>query len=182
MADHGRGGGGSRGHEDGGSGRTGSGGAGDIRETVELRRLRGRIDALDRRIVRLLNERAELAREVGREKRRQGRRGVRDLEREREVLLRVAMANLGPMRQADLLAIYRRMIAAARAIETADGTAERQRAAASGAVDTPPAERDPGAIGTLGTAARPARGPGGGPRAPHLADDGADGEPPAGGG
>ena len=34
-------------------------------ETPELRRLRRRIDALDRRIVALLNERAELAREAG---------------------------------------------------------------------------------------------------------------------
>ncbi len=37
-------------------------------ETPELRRLRRRIDALDRRIVALLSERAELGREVGREK------------------------------------------------------------------------------------------------------------------
>jgi chorismate mutase len=34
-------------------------------ETPELRRLRRRIDALDRRIVGLLNERAELARAAG---------------------------------------------------------------------------------------------------------------------
>ncbi len=37
-------------------------------ETAELRRLRHRIDALDRRIVELLNERTALARQVGREK------------------------------------------------------------------------------------------------------------------
>ena len=36
-------------------------------ETPELARLRQRIDALDRKIVGLLNERAELGREVGRE-------------------------------------------------------------------------------------------------------------------
>ena len=63
---------------------------------AELRRLRRRIDALDRRIVALLNERAELARDVGREKVASGRRAVRDAEREREVLLRVSMANDGP--------------------------------------------------------------------------------------
>jgi len=34
-------------------------------ETPELARLRQRIDALDRKIVGLLNERAELGREVG---------------------------------------------------------------------------------------------------------------------
>jgi len=89
-------------------------------EPPELARLRRRIDALDRRIVALLNERAELGREVGRAKQAAGRRSVRDLEREREVLLRVALANLGPLAQADLLAIYRRLIAATRAVEERD--------------------------------------------------------------
>ena len=64
---------------------------------AELRRLRRRIDALDRRIVALLNERAELAREAGRAKAPAGRRAIRDAEREREVLLRVTMANDGPL-------------------------------------------------------------------------------------
>jgi chorismate mutase/prephenate dehydratase len=94
-------------------------------ETPELRRLRGRIDALDRRIVALLNERAELGREVGREKVAAGRRAIRDAEREREVLLRVTMANTGPIGQADLLAIYRRLSSATRALEARD----RERAA-----------------------------------------------------
>ena len=97
-------------------------------ETPELRRLRRRIDALDRRIVVLLNERAELGRAVGREKASLGRSSVRDLEREREVLLRVTMANLGPLPQADLLAIYRRLISATRALEAAD----RRRTRTSG--------------------------------------------------
>jgi chorismate mutase / prephenate dehydratase len=89
-------------------------------ESAELRRLRRRIDALDRRIVGLLNERAELGRAVGHEKFTAGRRAVRDAEREREVLLRVTMANTGPMPQADLLAVYRRLIAVSRALETRD--------------------------------------------------------------
>lgn len=89
-------------------------------ETSELRRLRQKIDALDRRIVGLLNERAELAREVGRAKTRLGRRAIRDGDREREVLLRVTMANQGPIPQADLLALYRRLIAATRALEARD--------------------------------------------------------------
>ena len=95
-------------------------------ETPELRRLRRRIDALDRRIVGLLNERAELGREVGREKSAAGRRLVRDAEREREVLLRVTMANTGPMPQADLLAIYRRLIAATRALEARDRARDKR--------------------------------------------------------
>ena len=93
-------------------------------ETPELARLRKRIDALDRKIVGLINERAELGREVGREKMAAGRRAVRDAEREREVLLRVTMANTGPIPQADLLAIYRRLIAATRALETRDRARE----------------------------------------------------------
>ena len=89
-------------------------------ETPELRRLRRRIDALDRKLVTLLNERAELARAVGHEKTRVGWRVVRDVEREREVLLRVSMANTGPLAQADLLALYRRLIQATRALEARD--------------------------------------------------------------
>jgi chorismate mutase/prephenate dehydratase len=89
-------------------------------ESLELRRLRQRIDALDRRIVGLLNERAELTREVGRAKVAAGWRAIRDGDREREVLLRVTMANQGPLPQQDLLVIYRRLMAAARALEARD--------------------------------------------------------------
>ncbi|MDQ6794031.1 MAG: chorismate mutase [Chloroflexota bacterium] len=93
-------------------------------ESEEVRRLRRKIDAVDRRIVGLLNERAELGRAVGREKAADGRRAIRDAEREREVLLRVTMANTGPMPQADLIAVYRRLIAVARALETRDRSAD----------------------------------------------------------
>ncbi len=92
----------------------------DQPEPAEVVRLRRRIDALDRRIVALLNERAELGREVGRATAAAGRRAVRDAEREREVLLRVTMANRGPIPQADLLAIYRRLIAVTRSLEVRD--------------------------------------------------------------
>lgn len=96
-----------------------------LAETPELRRLRRRIDAMDRRIVALLNERATLAREAGTAKAAAGRRAIRDAEREREVLLRVTMANEGPLPQADLLALYRRLFAATRALEAADRARDR---------------------------------------------------------
>lgn len=96
-------------------------------ETAELRRLRQQIDALDRRIVELLNERAELAREAGAAKAALGRRAIRDGEREREVLLRVTMANQGPLPQADLLALYRRLMAATRALEAHDRARAEER-------------------------------------------------------
>jgi chorismate mutase/prephenate dehydratase len=97
-------------------------------ETAELRRLRRRIDALDKRIVAMLNERATLAREAGVAKTAAGWRAIRDAEREREVLLRVSMANEGPLPQADLLALYRRLFAATRALEARD----RERAEREG--------------------------------------------------
>lgn len=101
-------------------------------ESLELRRLRRRIDALDRRIVSLLNERAAVAREAGRAKTSVGRRAIRDAEREREVLLRVSMANEGPLPQADLLALYRRLFAATRALETRDRDRDRARGGRDG--------------------------------------------------
>lgn len=107
-------------------------------DTAELRRLRRRIDALDRRIVALLNQRAELARGVGREKATAGRRAIRDLDREREILLRVAMTNEGPMPQADLLALYRKLFASTRALEARD----RRRSGRPG--DAPPPEAGDG--------------------------------------
>ena len=103
----------------------------DLPETAELRRLRRRIDALDRRIVALLNERAVLARDAGRAKAAAGRRAIRDAEREREILLRISMANEGPLPQADLLALYRRLFTATRAIEARD----RQRQHGDGGDD-----------------------------------------------
>jgi chorismate mutase/prephenate dehydratase len=89
---------------------------------VELSGVRDRIDALDKRIVELLNERAELGRAAGRAKHTAGRRAVKDAEREREVLLRVALANRGPLAQADLLSIYRRIVATTRGLESRDRT------------------------------------------------------------
>jgi chorismate mutase / prephenate dehydratase len=87
---------------------------------VELDAIRDRIDELDARIVELLNERAVLGRAAGRAKALAGRRAIHDPERERKVLLRVAMANAGPLAQADLLSIYRRIVSATRRLESQD--------------------------------------------------------------
>jgi chorismate mutase / prephenate dehydratase len=108
---------------------------------VELATIRARIDELDRELVTLLNERAEVARAAGRAKSAAGRQAIRDGDREREVLLRVAMANAGPLPQADLLAIYRRLFQATRALEARDRERERERAGGNGELppDEPPA-------------------------------------------
>jgi chorismate mutase/prephenate dehydratase len=77
--------------------------------TDRLDELRSEIDELDREIVRLLNRRTRLGLEAGRTKARDGR-PIADKRREREVLVRVAMANEGPLPQDALLALYRQLI------------------------------------------------------------------------
>src|SRR5438105_1590925 len=77
---------------------------------------RRRIDALDREIVRLINERAECARRIG-EAKLQADRIIYAPSREREVLDRVDDANAGPLPTAAVHAIYREIISACRALE-----------------------------------------------------------------
>ena len=84
--------------------------------TDDLDALRSEIDALDREIVRLLNRRARLGLEAGKAKLKDGR-PIADKEREREVMVRVAMANDGPLPQDALLALYRQLIETIRRLE-----------------------------------------------------------------
>jgi len=71
--------------------------------------LRQRIDRIDEDIVRLLSERAGVAVEIGREKRRQGAPVV-DPARENDVLGRVRRLNRGPMSDAAMDALYRSIV------------------------------------------------------------------------
>jgi len=81
--------------------------------------LRERIDAIDHEIVALLNERAEIALEIGRVKQATGRRAVRDATREAEVLERVTSASAGLFPEPELVALYRKLIAATRRVQHA---------------------------------------------------------------
>ena len=87
--------------------------------------LRARIDAIDLEIVTLLNERAQIALEIGRVKGGAGRRAVRDAKREAEVLEHVTSASAGLFPEPELVALYRKLIAATRRVQHA------QRRAAS---------------------------------------------------
>jgi chorismate mutase/prephenate dehydratase len=82
----------------------------------ELDALRSQIDGLDVQIVGLLNKRARLGLRAGHAKVSSGR-PVADSEREREVLVRVAMANEGPIPQDALLAFYRQLIETIKRLE-----------------------------------------------------------------
>jgi len=92
--------------------------------TDDLDALRAEIDALDRQIVGLLNRRARLGLEAGKAKARNGR-PVTDSEREREVMVRVAMANDGPLPQDALLALYRQLIETIRRLEELEQSGSR---------------------------------------------------------
>lgn len=81
--------------------------------------LRERIDEIDRQIVELLNERAEIALRIGEVKQRTGRRTVRDAQREAEVLEHVTSASAGLFPEPELVALYRKLIAATRRVQHA---------------------------------------------------------------
>jgi chorismate mutase/prephenate dehydratase len=104
-------------------------GAPSDRTAAALAPLRERIDAIDHEIVALLNERAQIALEIGRVKEQTGRRTVRDAQREAEVLERVTSASAGLFPEPELVALYRKLIAATRRVQHAQ---KRQAAAGAG--------------------------------------------------
>ena len=97
---------------------------------VALAPLRDRIDAIDHEIVALLNERAQIALEIGRVKQETGRRTVRDPAREAEVLERVTSASAGLFPEPELVALYRKLIAATRRVQHAQKRVGRPDAGA----------------------------------------------------
>jgi chorismate mutase len=81
--------------------------------------LRERIDAIDQEIVALLNERARIALEIGRVKQVTGRRSVRDASREEQVIEHVTSVSAGLFPEPELVALYRKLIAATRRVQHA---------------------------------------------------------------
>ena len=83
---------------------------------MELGPIREKIDALDRQLVEVLNQRLKLAGEIGQLKRSQGGQ-VYVAEREEAVLQKVSAQNQGPIKPEALRAIYREIMSAAIALE-----------------------------------------------------------------
>ncbi len=77
---------------------------------------RKKIDDLDRRLVELLNQRAECAREIGRLKRGTNQ-PVYEPDREKVIHENVRRANRGPLADRDLMMIYERLIDVMRKIQ-----------------------------------------------------------------
>ena len=82
----------------------------------KLKSLRDAIDAIDVKLIALLNERARLAQSVGTVKSTVNAPVYRP-EREAEVLRRVAALNAGPLSEAALTGVMREVISACRALE-----------------------------------------------------------------
>lgn len=82
----------------------------------DLSELRTRIDAIDTELVRLLNDRAAVAKEIGAFKTREGL-PVYSPEREDRVLRSLVSRSEGPLGEASLRAIYREIMSASLAIE-----------------------------------------------------------------
>ena len=93
------------------AGESGQAGVNDERE--ELSRLRQGIDAIDDEILRLINQRADLAHRVGEIK----HGNIYRPEREAQVLLRIAAANPGPLPGTASQRIFREIMSACLALE-----------------------------------------------------------------
>jgi chorismate mutase/prephenate dehydratase len=82
----------------------------------KLKPLREQIDALDRQILDLLNQRARIAQDVGHVKAETNAPVFRP-EREAQVLRSVAERNPGPLQDGDVQTIFREIMSACRALE-----------------------------------------------------------------
>ena len=77
---------------------------------------RRRIDAIDQKLVELLNERAQCAIEIGHLKRSQGL-PVYQPDREQEILANVESANPGPLEDTAVRRLFERVLDEARSLE-----------------------------------------------------------------
>jgi len=86
---------------------------------VEIEELRKQIDAIDAKLVELMNERARCAVEIGRLKREAGQAAVYSPERERDVFERIKASNKGPLSDLALASIWKEMMSGSLALEKA---------------------------------------------------------------
>lgn len=86
------------------------------RTAANLKQLRTAIDKLDVQLLKLINERATLAAEIGKVKNEQGT-DIFNPAREEEVLQNVLSNNKGPLDVATIRAIYREIMSGSRALQ-----------------------------------------------------------------
>lgn len=92
---------------------------------------RKKIDELDLKLVELLNQRANAAREIGLLK-RNTQMAVYEPEREKEIFDNVRRHNTGPLPDRDLVQLYERIIDVMRKIQRYEAQPDEQSRAAAG--------------------------------------------------
>ncbi len=83
----------------------------------EIKSLRQQIETVDRQILRLLNERAEIVLEVGKEK-SEGKMDSYDPQRKNEIVEALVLQNNGPFPRQAIGPVFREVISACRSLET----------------------------------------------------------------
>ena len=83
---------------------------------MTLKNYRDKIDAIDAKVVALLNERADLSLEIGREKTKH-KKGIYAPDREREVFDRIHALSKGPLSAEAFAAIYREIMSGCLSLE-----------------------------------------------------------------
>ncbi len=83
---------------------------------ASLQSLRGKMDRVDKQLVKLMNERAKVAVEIGKLKHNLGLSAYAPA-REDEVLGRAAALNKGPLAERSVRAVFRELISGSRALE-----------------------------------------------------------------
>jgi len=95
--------------------------------TTQMGRWRDRIDEIDLELVKLLNERADCAREIGQVKLRLGMEAYSP-EREKEVMRNVTGANQGPLSAKAVRRLFERIIDESRSVERVTMVETKKRA------------------------------------------------------
>jgi len=85
-------------------------------EAMDIEGWRKKIDELDRRLVELINERAECAREIGKLKRNSSL-PIYEPDRERIIYENIARMNPGPLSNIHLRQVYERLIDVMRQVQ-----------------------------------------------------------------
>jgi chorismate mutase len=81
--------------------------------------LRERIDSIDDELLRLFNERARLALEIGRMKKSRGL-PIHIPSREEQIIMRVQQENPGPLPPTSIVRLYQQLIQESRTLEEED--------------------------------------------------------------
>lgn len=87
-----------------------------ISEEQKITELRQRIDRIDEKIVKRLNERAEIVLAI-KELKNQANLPIFDPQREQEILTKLALVNKGPLNNESLRDIYNKILSAMKHFE-----------------------------------------------------------------